>query len=90
MFPEKKSRENKTNCFLRDHTLIVLLYKVNGKNKQTKTACGQQLRNCIPVGIHLNLIRARDQESTKQSAHFVERKSSYITISTVLVHAKIY
>ena len=27
------------------------------KNKQTKTARGQQLRNRIPVAIHLNLIR---------------------------------
>ena len=27
------------------------------KNNQIKTACGQQLHNCILVGIHLNLIR---------------------------------
>ena len=64
MFPETKSgkhqdsRENKTNqfpegpyikCFViyLDFPTIVLLY----------SACGQQLRNCILVGIHLNLIR---------------------------------
>ena len=33
---------------------------------------GQQLRNCISVGIHLNLIGSRDQELTDYSAHFVE------------------
>ena len=33
---------------------------------------GRQLRNCISVGIHLNLIGARDQEPNDHSAHLVE------------------
>ena len=41
--------------------------------------CRQQLRNCIPVGIHF-WSGACDQESTNHSAQFVEWKSSYITI----------
>ena len=33
---------------------------------------GQQLRNCISVENHLNLIGARDQEPNDHSAHLVE------------------
>ena len=44
----------------------------------------QQLRNCIPVGIHLNLIRTSDQESTDHSARFVEWKSRYVIIYHVV------
>ena len=47
------------------------------------SARGQQLRNCIPVGIHLNLTGAHDQESTNHSARFVEWKSTYVTKSFV-------
>ena len=38
------------------------------------------------ISIHLNLIGARDQESSNYSAHFVEWKSSYITINNDLHH----
>ena len=44
---------------------------------------GQQLRNFIPVGRHLNLIRGRDQESTIHSVHFYELKFWHITIRFV-------
>ena len=46
---------------------------------------GQQLRNCVPVGIHLNLIRVRDQESTKHNTHFAEWNSRYITIIMIIL-----
>ena len=44
-------------------------------------------RNCIPVGIHLSLIRGSDQESANHSARFVEWKSRFVatTVDILLV-----
>ena len=50
------------------------------KNKQTKMTCREQLRHCIPVGIIWIWSGTRDQESTNHRAHFVDWKSSYITL----------
>ena len=47
-------------------------------NKQTKTACGQQLRNCISVGIHLNLISTAFTD-TKVKNCFSIYHTSWIT-----------
>ena len=67
MFLETKSRETsgleeniKLTSFPREHTLVfyyIFIKQSYSKNNKTKTACGQQLRKCIPVGIHSNLIR---------------------------------
>ena len=63
MFPvrlgkRQDSRENKTNYFPEGQYIkCSVIYLDFGKNKETKTACGQQPRNCIPVRIHLNLIK---------------------------------
>ena len=72
--------------FPRDHTLSALfifrlsLKQSYGQNMLLYSVRGQQLRNFIPCGIHLNLIRGRDQESTIHSVRFVEWKSRHITI----------
>ena len=92
--------KTKLISFPRDHTLSAVLsiyYRLYlkqsfGKNREKKRAKllyshmhGQQLRNCILVGIHSNLITAYDQESTNYSDHFVDWKSRYITMESDLV-----
>ena len=58
MFPETKSRENKTNQFPEGPHIkcfVIYLDKKNAKNSKKvllHSARGQQLRNCILVGIH--------------------------------------
>ena len=71
--------ENKTNWFPEGtiHKVFCYIFRLSlkqsySKNKQTKTVCGQQLCNCIPVGMHFSLIGACGQESTNHSANFVE------------------
>ena len=54
-----------------------------GQNMPFYSARGQQLRSFIPVGIHLNLITGRDQESTIHSVRFVEWKCRHIMIRFV-------
>ena len=50
------------------------------KNIQTKTSWGQQLRNCIPVGIHLNLIRG-----TWPRIHEPEANNCFSIITQVII-----
>ena len=58
------------------HWVLCYIFRFSLQQLQQNIRRGQQLRNCIPVGIHMNLLGARDQESTNHSAHFVEWKSS--------------
>ena len=72
--------KTKLTSFPRDHTLSALFDSPLNDHVLLYLACGQQLYSCILVRIHLNLIRASDQESTNHSACFVEWKSGYITM----------
>ena len=54
------------------------------KNKEKKTACGNNCAIVSRSGYIWVWSEARDQESTNHGAHFVEWKSDYITIFVVL------